>query len=421
MDPLEIALINSTIPPKAFDPHSKTGKKVMLNGVSQLFLSKLEITAPHSLILIKNQLRNLSGYHIQHNGFYKAGKIKGLLPSTGNPNKIRPQQVSYRIGIHKIKVEEFEIIYAIGDMQIEVISINLNEKAQIQHAKSEKPAMYRVVRDENDIWKITPHKVQKIDTKYAAVNGQSNTLEKATWLMGRYLQHHYGQSQVKEYTLFHNPSEGGLLDTWESNRDKLGGMLTTPITKLFSKTLEESQSLGKPIKWLAHSQGTIIYTQAVNYYNNGRSGSRFIGAHNKRKDNTHNGSLDQHSVTFQGTGAHVNNARRILNKAGIELLAENSHRYDMVYQVAGLNFLSTGDFVGAIGSLVYARHTLNGTVGQSPHTYYRGDAKWKACMENDPHGRGYTAMQRVFNNVEPTATSMQLAAGQLTNIMNTLL
>jgi hypothetical protein len=44
----------------------------------------------------------------------------------------------------------------------------------------------------------------------------------------------------------------------------------------------------------------------------------------------------------------------------------------------------------------------------------------KACMENDPHGKGYTAMQRVFNKVEPTATSMQLAAGQLTSIMNTL-
>jgi hypothetical protein len=41
-------------------------------------------------------------------------------------------------------------------------------------------------------------------------------------------------------------------------------------------------------------------------------------------------------------------------------------------------------------------------------------------MENDAHGKGYTAMQRIFNNVEPTATSMQLAAGQLANIMNTI-
>jgi hypothetical protein len=317
-------------------------------------------------------------------------------------------------------VEEYEIIYAIGDMHIEVLDINFNEKAQIQNAKNEKPTMYRVVRDENDLWEITPQKVQNIDTKYAAVNGQSNNLEKATWLMGRYLEHHYGRSQVKEYTLFHNPSEGGGLDTWESSRDKLGGVLTTPITKLFSKTLEESQALGKPIKWVAHSQGTIIYTQAVNYYNKGRSGSSLVGAYKKLNDATHKGSLSQHSVTFQGTGAHVNSAKRILNKAGIELIAEKSHRYDAVYQVIGLNCLSTGDAVGAIGSLVYARHTLKGTVGQSPHTFYRGDAKWKACMENDPHGKGYTAIQRVFNNVEPTATSMQLAAGQLANIMNTL-
>jgi hypothetical protein len=420
MDPLEIALINAAKPPIPFDPLSMSGKKVILNGVSQLFLRQLETTDKLRLVLIKNQLRNLSGHHIQHNGYFKAGKVKGLLPPVGSQDKVQPKQVSFRTGLHKIKVEEYEIIYAIGDMQIEILDINFNEKAQIQSAKDEAPGMYRVVRDDKNLWRAIPRKVQSIDTKYAAVNGQSNNLKKATWLMGRYLEHHYGQSQVKEYTLFHNPSEGGLLDTWESNRDKLGGMLTTPITKLFSKTLEESQALGKPIKWLAHSQGTIIYTQAVNYYNNGRSGSNLVGAYNKFKDKTHKGSLSQHSVTFQGTGAHVNNAKKILNKAGIELLAEKSHRYDLVYQVAGLNCLSTGDAVGAIGSLVYARHTLNGTVGQSPHTFYRGDAKWKACMESDPHGKGYTAMQKVFNKVEPTATSMQLAAGQIANIMNTL-
>jgi hypothetical protein len=420
MDPLEIALINSTKPSAIFEPQNITGKKIVLNGVSQLFLHQLNITKKFDRSLIINNLRNLEGHHIQHNGYYKAGKVKGLLPYFSNTEKVHPKQVSYRTGLHKIDVQEYEIIYAIGDMQIEVMSISFNEKAQIQKATLEKPALYRVTRDNDDLWKITRHNVQNIDTKYAAVNGQSNNLEKATWLMGRYLEHHYSKSQVKEYTLFHNPSEGGKRDTWESNRDKLGGALTTPISKLFSKTLEESQALGKPIKWIAHSQGTIIYTQAVNYYNKGRSGSSLIGAYNKFKDKNYTGSLNQHSVTFQGTGAHVNSARRILNKAGIELLAEKSHRYDAVYQVAGLNCLSTGDAVGAIGSLVYAKHTLKGTIGQSPHTFYRGDAQWKACMENDPHGKGYTAMQRVFNKVEPTATSMQLAAGQLTSIMNTL-
>jgi hypothetical protein len=420
MDPLEIALINSNKPSQAFEPNKLSGKKIVLNGVSQLFLQQLEITHKLGLILIKNQLHNLSGYHIQHNGYYKSGKLKGLIP-TKNTGNVQPKQVSYRTGLHKIIVDKYEVIYAIGDLQIDVHSIEFNEKTQILNAKKETPSMYRVTRNDQNLWEVTRKNVQSIETGYAAVNGQSNNLQKAVWLMGRYLEHHYGKSQVKEYTLFHNPSEGGGKDTWESNRDKLGGALTTPISKLFSKTLEESQALGKPIKWLAHSQGTIIYTQAVNFYNKGRSGSSLIGAYNKFKDKSYTGSLNQHSVTFQGTGAHVNNAKRILNKAGIELLAEKSHRYDVVYQVAGLNFLSTGDAVGAIGSLVYARHTLNGTVGQSPHTYYRGDAQWKACMENDAHGKGYTAMQRIFNNVEPTATSMQLAAGQLANIMNTIL
>ena len=71
MDPLEVALINSATPPIPFDQNSTSGKKVILNGISQLFLKKLEITDKLSLILIKNQLRNLSGHHIQHNGYYK--------------------------------------------------------------------------------------------------------------------------------------------------------------------------------------------------------------------------------------------------------------------------------------------------------------------------------------------------------------
>jgi hypothetical protein len=44
MDPLEIALINSTKPSAIFEPQNITGKKIVLNGVSQLFLHQLNIT-----------------------------------------------------------------------------------------------------------------------------------------------------------------------------------------------------------------------------------------------------------------------------------------------------------------------------------------------------------------------------------------
>jgi hypothetical protein len=227
MDPLEIALINSAKPPKPFDPLSTTGKKVILNGVSQHFLNQLRITHKTHLILIENQLRNLSGYYIQHNGYYKAGNVKGLLPSSTNSQSVKPQKVAYRNGLQKINVSKYEIIYAIGNMQIDIQSIDFNENSQVLNAKKEKPAMYRVKRNDEGLWKITLNRVKNIETKYAAVNGQSNNLKKATWLMGRYLEHHYGKSEVNEYTLFHNPSEGGKRDTWESSRDKLGGINNT--------------------------------------------------------------------------------------------------------------------------------------------------------------------------------------------------
>jgi hypothetical protein len=49
-------------------------------------MDPLEITHKLGLILIKNQLHNLSGYHIQHNGYYKSGKLKGLIPYRPSQN-----------------------------------------------------------------------------------------------------------------------------------------------------------------------------------------------------------------------------------------------------------------------------------------------------------------------------------------------
>ncbi|GLS25045.1 hypothetical protein [Marinibactrum halimedae] len=434
MDPFEVAIINSLNPPRPFEPHNETGKKVILSGISQVFLDKLGISDPFESERVHQQLRNLSGYHIQHNGQYRASVVKALAPTfsralpgdkrlpalSNNSHYLerRPEQVSYRNGLHRVWVGPYEIVYTIGDMHIDVLHIGRNEAEQKRLAKEEKPTMYLIAKDDKGLWRIKHADVNKINTKYAAINGQSNDLEKATWLMGRYLEHHYGASEVREYTLFHNPSEGGGWDTWESNRDKIGGLLSTPISRQFSGVLEANQHNDNAISWLAHSQGTIIFTQAVNLYNRGRSRSRIVGAINKIRDVSYEGTLNNHSAIFQGTAAHVATARQTLAKAGITLQLDHSHRYDLVNQVIGLNFLTSGDAVGAIGSLVYSRHVFSGTVGQSPHTYYTDDAKWHAHMMNDKHGRGYTAIQQIFNKIEPTATSIQNATIEVAQILS---
>src|SRR5690625_8049870 len=85
--------------------------------------------------------------------------------------------------------------------------------------------------------------------------------------MSRQLEFAFGRD-LKEYTLFHNPSVGGLGDTWESVRDKLG--FTTPVTREFARLLSQTQAAGNETRWVAHSQGGLILTEAVRGCRNGR-------------------------------------------------------------------------------------------------------------------------------------------------------
>ncbi|WP_413662607.1 hypothetical protein ACG1BZ_15500 [Microbulbifer sp. CNSA002] len=101
-----------------------------------------------------------------------------------------------------------------------------------------------------------------MDTEYAAINGMLNELDYATELMGAHVQHAFGKG-VTEFTLFHNPTGDLLADGWESFRDKIGW--TTDVAKQFSAVLGNIQSRGKGVSWVAHSQGGIIFSEAVRY------------------------------------------------------------------------------------------------------------------------------------------------------------
>jgi len=157
---------------------------------------------------------------------------------------------------------------------------------------------------------------------------------------------------VKEYTLFHNPSDGGTWDTYESFLDKTGR--TTGVTKEFSKALSCVQSSNSAVSWVAHSQGGTIFTQAVKYHlDNG------------------GGKLDKNSVQFNGGANNQNHTNQILSQAGVKVLKFNNHPYDIVPQIIGWNH--GGSISKIVGSIVHV--PLLASQRLSPHTLPYTDMK----------------------------------------------
>ncbi len=84
-------------------------------------------------------------------------------------------------------------------------------------------------------------------------------LERAKDLMASHIQFAY-KKDLQEFTLFHDPSDGGILDTYESSLDKKGK--TTSVTKEFSDVLNNLQFARNDVRWVGYSQGGIIFTKA---------------------------------------------------------------------------------------------------------------------------------------------------------------
>lgn len=291
--------------------------------------------------------------------------------------------------------------YKISSGQIIVFNIELQENAQIARDSTEKQALYHIKRGANNIWRISK-KIDYVTTELAAVNGQSNNLAKATWLMGEHLDVEFSKDKpVKEFTLFHNPSVGGDGDTWESVQDKLG--FTTDVTKKFVKILQDVQANRDPVKWIAHSQGGIIFSEAVRYHLNNDSSWAILGGFNgalREKVGGHfgiqkNKLLDKHSVAMHGNANNNTRSEHLFRRAGIKVIAYRSHDYDMVNKIIGFNFKNSREL---IGSAIYRKHVTDGSVAQSPHTLpFKGMDNWQRQMEHGP-GRGRSSLQTLFEN-----------------------
>ena len=232
---------------------------------------------------------------------------------------------------------------------------------------------------------------------------ESNNLTKATWLMGQHLEFQY--KTLNEYTLFHNPSIGGLGDTWESFRDKIG--VTTHVTKKFAQLLADTQAGSNHTKWVAHSQGGAIFAEGVRYLLNGSSSwslnkLQLNGIRNSEKGRL----LDKHSIAFHGNANNNVRSKLLMNRAGITVIPGQATDYDFVRNIIGMNTLNPRKI---IGSLVYARHVVGGSISQSPHTLAQTPEQWRDNMDNG-FGKGRSPLQKAFNKVDPSAVKKTKAA-----------
>jgi hypothetical protein len=383
----------------------------------------------------------IAGYQVLLNGYanYILGKefntkeyfnLESLLKSLrAMPRPINAFVLKGSVSTYQLSNIDYRINYRIANGQVTVFNIQPVNKLQLQRDRLERVALYRVKKSSRGVWAVEG-KVAKVTTPHAAVNGMLNNLAKASWLMGSHLEWAYGKG-VREYTLFHNPSNGAGGDLWESLRDKCG--FTTQVTKQFATVLAETQAAGNKTQWVAHSQGGIIFAEGVRYVlkngvntlaNTNSTQSALpqndtlkkLSANNKdhnKESNTPNPSkieppkkptedaknkveknepLNTHSVVFHGNANNNWRSNFIFKRAGIKVLDGHIHDYDIVGNVAGCN---TANVRKIIGSFVYMNHVLKGSVTQSTHTLSQTHKNWEQAMTKG-QGLGRGPVQTAF-------------------------
>ncbi len=262
--------------------------------------------------------------------------VKKIVGMRSNP---RPWDGGIKKGStdhRQIAVDGVWVNYFIANGCVFIDSISIDPRSKAKH---ELPGLHVIQKKETG-WVITKTYVNDVETEFAAVNGQNNEREAAAMtVMPAQLENAYSEHDIREYTLFHNPTVSILADTYESARDKLG--FTNPMTKRFSKLLHKTQQKQHEVKWVTHSQGGAIFSQAVNHHN------KSIGT-----------SLDKHTVFFQASANNMLITRRILKKAQVKLHKEgyNNSPIDGVPQFIGLNAIT--DVISSPGLKTFGRLAL---------------------------------------------------------------
>ncbi|WP_274055463.1 hypothetical protein [Thalassomonas actiniarum] len=168
----------------------------------------------------------------------------------------------------------------------------------------------------------TPTPTTQISTAHAAVNGMKNDLDKAAWLMGTHADAAYQTDTIKAYTLFHNPSDNTGLDIIECAFDKRQGSKSHNAQHL-AAVLAQRHHQGKATKWVAHSQGVIVFCAALEHYR------------------LHYGDeLKGQQLAVHGSGANIERLTRIAKSLGVKVHQPKNNPFDIVPNIAGSNDLS---------------------------------------------------------------------------------
>lgn len=320
-----------------------TGYEIKISKSSSDFL---ELLSPYQRIEITRIISNLSADPRPSNASPQKGATDVMVIVEANTGFV----ISYKVKTGKVFV-------------LEVVP-----NASLKGEKKELPALY-LVKKTADGW--IEKRTDKVTTQHAAVNGQSNAKDRAVGLMGEHISFSYKSDAPREYTLFHNPSDGGFWDTYESSRDQK--QATTAVTKKFSQTLASVQKQGEPVKWIAHSQGGLIFSEGVRYH------MANVGT-----------DLSMNSVQFNAGANNIKKTNPIMMSAGITVHGYNNHPFDPVPNIIGNN---AQDWVSLAGSVVGFAFVFQDNARKSPHTL--------------PYDNNSNVVQKAYNIKDKTAQTVQ--------------
>jgi hypothetical protein len=288
-------------------------------------------------------------------------------PLNGLVNKFRPSFFKAKdVASNQL---HFILKYEITSSSVIISSILLNQErfGAKQKSRDERTCLYHVDKtDPNnhfdstssatsvlrlpDAWR-RGEAVTEVKTVHAAVNGMLNDLNKATWLMGVHSEHAYSDDELSEYTLLHNPSENAALDFYECVKGNLG--ITTENGKYLAAVLADIQSKGTHVKWTVHSQGGIIFKEAL---------SHFSRLHPGR-------SLNKNSVVIHSGGQNKKEINRLLQKVGIKKeKPDNDNPFDIVPNVAGFNNMNKRAISRSVKFFGKVKGNKTSGPEESPHT-----------------------------------------------------
>ena len=227
------------------------------------------------------------------------------------------------------------------------------ERTMLYEVKRKTSATYNKAMEEEEVeelkgaWNNTPQATARVNTEHAAVNGMQNDLVKAAWLMGTHLDAAYQGDGIKAYTLFHNPTDNVALDAAECVFDKRLGRKSHNAQHL-AAVLAQNNQQGKKVKWVAHSQGAIIFCAALEHYRI-----------------KYGKPLTTQQLAIHGSGANLDRLKSMAHNAGITINAIRNNPYDLVPNLAGRNDLSASSLAR---SVKFRGLVFGDEVGASPHT-----------------------------------------------------